>query len=73
MFAIFIIVVGVREYFENPDWLVIEDRNPVRDCGGILCCGSWVEASKSTHGEKKDFVIVGLSVCGWRLMGCCND
>lgn len=32
-----------------------------------------MEASKSTHGEKKDFVIVGLSVClsGW-LMGCCN-
>jgi hypothetical protein len=43
MLAIFIIVVGVREYFENPDWLV-EDRNPVRDCGGILCCGSWMEA-----------------------------
>jgi hypothetical protein len=34
MSAIFIIVVGVREYFENPDWLV-EDMNPVRDCGGI--------------------------------------
>ncbi len=37
----------------------------------FLCCGSWVEASKSTHGEKKIFVIVGLSFCGW-LMGCCN-
>ncbi len=25
--------------------------------------------SKSTHGEKKDFVIVGLSVCLWVAHG----
>ncbi len=41
----------------------------MRDCGGILCCGSWVEASKSTHGEKKDFCDCCWVVCLWVAHG----